>query len=88
MPESYQKIGLDAIKSVDEHICRILSLLNTVVKSYKLRWNTKNKGLDVENVEVKCLSHELTTPKTFGKKKGVVGTNLLRLLKFGGPSQT
>lgn len=23
-----------------------------------------------------------------GKKKGVVGINLLRLLKFGGPSQT
>jgi len=56
MPESYQKIGLDAIKSVDEHICRILRLLNTVVKSYKLRWNIKNKGLEeVEEIEGKFL---------------------------------
>ncbi len=38
------------------------------------------------------LSHALTTPTTTPKiikcKKSVVGTNPLRLLKFGGPSQT
>ncbi len=30
----------------------------------------------------------IETLKTIRYKKGVVGTNLLRLSKFGGPSQT
>ncbi|TOG24876.1 hypothetical protein CGJ11_01265, partial [Vibrio parahaemolyticus] len=34
------------------------------------------------------LTTPTTTPKTTRYKKSVVGTNLLRLSKFGGPSQT